>query len=221
MPWWPIDGVLGYASALSAHSLVFTMIVALITVVIVRRVLRLVGSGRRPRPVYRGEQNDKGQFRNGKFHGEGMYRFNDGKSFYRGSFAHSMFEGQGEEVYGDSGAVYVGQFKGSKRHGRGDMTYTSGASYSGKWANGLKHGNGTYWYAGNGGKFIGHFEDGARNGPGEYICKAFRVVGKWTNNELDADAIVYAKKGFSLDSLQEFVGPGKPLPSDIRHPSSK
>lgn len=30
---------------------------------------------------------------------EGMYRFNDGKSFYRGSFAHSMFEGQGEEVW--------------------------------------------------------------------------------------------------------------------------
>ncbi|MDA9107321.1 protein kinase [Flavobacteriaceae bacterium] len=61
----------------------------------------------------------KGEFKNNKFHGSGVYKFNNGEE-------------------------YSGEFKDGKRNGYGTFKFNNGEEYSGNWKNNLKHGQGKY-----------------------------------------------------------------------------
>jgi len=84
----------------------------------------------------------KGNFKEGRMHGNGTYEWKDGGS-YIGDFREGFFEGTGVRTY-ESGTIYKGHFKYDKPHGAGTMTYTNGSIYKGLWQFGYKHGEGIY-----------------------------------------------------------------------------
>ena len=84
----------------------------------------------------------KGNFKEGRMHGNGTYEWKDGGS-YIGDFRDGFFEGIGLRTY-ESGTIYKGHFKYDKPHGAGTMTYTNGSIYKGLWQFGYKHGEGIY-----------------------------------------------------------------------------
>jgi len=67
-----------------------------------------------------------GEFRDGKYHGQGTYTFADGHK-YVGEFRDGLHHGQGTYTFPD-GHKYVGEFRGDKFHGRGILTFNDGRS---------------------------------------------------------------------------------------------
>jgi len=84
----------------------------------------------------------EGELANGLEHGDGMLRWDDGRS-YRGQFADGRFNGLGEMSWPD-GRRYVGEYHQDRKHGLGTFTWQDGRRYAGEWSHGKKHGFGAY-----------------------------------------------------------------------------
>ena len=56
-----------------------------------------------------------GEFKDGKFHGIGQYKWSREKQSYRGEFRHGLRSGQGTQLYPD-GAKYTGMFVNDNMH---------------------------------------------------------------------------------------------------------
>ena len=98
-----------------------------------------------------------------------MCRYPNGDT-YRGQWKDGKRHGQGQMIY-NIGSVYVGQWKENMKHGKGK--YISGGSfkgniYEGQWLEDKSHGFGKAIY-GNGNIYTGHFTSGRRNGKGSMI----------------------------------------------------
>jgi hypothetical protein len=75
--------------------------------------------------AYEGELNKEGQK-----HGQGMYRWPNGRT-YIGEWFENQMDGEGIESW-PNGSKYQGQFKENKRHGLGTFTWSDGRQYVGR-----------------------------------------------------------------------------------------
>lgn len=120
-----------------------------------------------------------GQVKNGKPHGTGSAKYENGDKFY-GSYS------DGNMVYGtytfSDGNKYTGSFYEDKFSGDGTFYYRDGDIYTGNWERGYKHGTGTYTLSGTEFnisncpecvKYVGEFIDGEKHGRG----KCFDIDG--------------------------------------------
>jgi hypothetical protein len=74
---------------------------------------------------YEGELNNEG-----KKHGQGMYRWPNGRT-YIGEWYDNQMDGDGVETW-PNGSKYQGQLKANKRHGQGAFTWADGRQYIGR-----------------------------------------------------------------------------------------
>ena len=120
-----------------------------------------------------------GEYKNGKFHGQGTYtgRFGDK---YVGQFKNGEFSGQGTYIWvTKEGAKYAGLFKNDKYHGQGTYIFADGAKYVGRFKDGKFHGQGTYIGA-DGRRYTGGWKDNKFHGQGTFIYPDGRVrEGNW------------------------------------------
>jgi hypothetical protein len=118
----------------------------------------------------------EGQFKGGKYHGQGTYNSNCG-TVYVGEFAHGNFNGHGKKTRPD-GVVYEGQFKDDRFHGQGTFT-ASNVVYAGEFRNGDFNGQGKKTYR-DGSVFEGQFKDDKYHGHGSYRDEEGNTyVGQW------------------------------------------
>jgi len=104
-----------------------------------------------------------GEFANDRFHGEGTYRWRDGRSF-------------------------EGQWHMNKMHGHGKYTFVDGRSYEGQYKHGQKSGFGRYSWP-DGRTYVGQVLHGARHGQGTYSTpQGKRLEGVWHHGVLSAQA---------------------------------
>jgi hypothetical protein len=101
-----------------------------------------------------------GEFFDGKFHGQGIFKGQDGRK-------------------------YVGEYKNHKKHGQGTYTYSNGDKYVGEWKKAKYSGYGTFFYS-NGDKYIGKWKKGRRHGEGTLILVNTNKIKKgiWKNDKL-------------------------------------
>ena len=149
----------------------------------------------------------KGNFKNGKMHGQGTLIMNNGNK-YVGTFANGQISGKGtltfangdkyvgEFVNGDmhgkgtltqkDGEKYVGEFKNNKMQGKGTYTSPFGMSYTGDFVNDLPDGTGTMVMKDEGLRYVGHFKNGKWDGEGTmYVLNAKKYIkGIFRNDEL-------------------------------------
>ena len=98
-----------------------------------------------------------GAYKDGKWHGEGTYTYDDGEKYDRQ-------HGQGTYTWAD-GRKYVGAWKDDQMHGQGTYTWPSGSKYVGAFKDNKKNGEGTYTWA-NGCTYVGAYKDGKKHGQG-------------------------------------------------------
>ncbi len=126
----------------------------------------------------------KGDFLQGKFHGQGIMYFKSGDK-YLGAWASHRREGRGRYVFAD-GSEYLGQFIQDRFHGKGVMTSAVGDRYEGDFRDGLFDGQGTMHYA-DGSTFVGQWQQGKRNGEGVMSLRnGERLTGTWKNDQYQA-----------------------------------
>ena len=123
----------------------------------------------------------------------GEVNFN-GISKYIGEFKEGKFNGQGTftEAKGNS---YVGEWKEGKRHGQGAQTFANGDKYVGEYKENKFNGQGTYTEA-KGNSYVGEWKDGKRQGQGTLILADGRVwLGEWANDQAHGQLIKYSLDG--------------------------
>ena len=76
----------------------------------------------------------EGQWKGGRFHGQGMAWRLDGEWIYEGDFVNGMPHGVGREV--DGVVEYRGVFKNGLRHGSGVLIKADGSRVHGRWEDG-------------------------------------------------------------------------------------
>ena len=101
-----------------------------------------------------------GTFVDGRRHGHGRMRTEDGHEF-EGEF-HDDERVRGQLTL-PSGAIYNGEFRGGLKHGEGQYIWRRGEEYSGPWVKGKCNGVGRMSYA-DGGSYTGMFVDNVRHG---------------------------------------------------------
>ena len=84
----------------------------------------------------------EGEYKDGKFHGQGKYTSSKGW-VYEGQFTDGQMTGKGKITYA-SGTVYEGDWIKGIRNGYGRITYTDGLYYEGGWKDDQRHGKSTY-----------------------------------------------------------------------------
>jgi hypothetical protein len=93
-------------------------------------------NGRQAIPAHPDGATYTGEFKDGKFHGQGTYTHRDG-SKYVGEFKEGHRSGQGTYTWPD-GATYTGEFKDGKFHGQGVHTRPDGEKYTGEFTEGKR-----------------------------------------------------------------------------------
>ena len=86
----------------------------------------------------------KGEFENGKKHGQGTLIFLNGDS-YEGQFSNGLEHGKGVFKFAN-GDMHVGKYSNGLEHGKGVEIYADGESYTGKFSNGEANGKGIYTF---------------------------------------------------------------------------
>jgi len=101
--------------------------------------------------------NYSGQFKNGKFEGQGVYSFCTGAR-YNGNYCNGLRDGKGQFNF-CTGDEYIGDFVAGYPEGKGEYHYCTGEKYVGEFKSGKKHGRGTFIFV-TGQKLEGNFENG-------------------------------------------------------------
>ena len=84
--------------------------------------------------IYKFHSGDtyEGEFKDGKFHGQGTYTYAENKHVYTGMFSNGYFDGVGRLEMGNY--LYEGSFKKDNPDGDGRLTHEkSGLEHKGKW----------------------------------------------------------------------------------------
>jgi hypothetical protein len=100
-----------------------------------------------------------GTLRSGVPHGEGYFKYADGKALYEGGIANGQRDGTGINIDRDR-SRYEGQWKNDRRDGYGKEVFALGGSYEGQWKDDKFEGQGAIVYAGSGRRYEGQFRDG-------------------------------------------------------------
>lgn len=117
----------------------------------------------------------KGNYKNGKMHGQGTILFKNGNK-YVGNFVDGHMNGKGTFTYAD-GDKYVGDFKDDLMHGKGKLTFSDGGSYEGDFRNDNAEGYGTFKLPDQGLKYVGYVKNNVMNGEGTlYFTKEKKYV---------------------------------------------
>ena len=138
-------------------------------------------------------EHDKyeGQFKDGKFNGQGTYTWGDGRK-YVGNWVNDSREGYGVFTWAPgsqwSADKYEGQFKGGKFNGQGTYTWADGRKYVGNWVNDSREGYGVFtWAPGSqwaNDRYEGQFKGGMFNGQGTYYFGDGRIwKGLWKDDQ--------------------------------------
>jgi len=140
----------------------------------------------------KGKDTYVGSFKDGKKHGEGLYRWASGE-IYEGEFKAGEMHGIGKTTR-KNGDTYEGMFIESVPHGEGKLLRVSGQMYEG----GFKHGkfNGIGIYINKDGKYEGDFKDGKFNGIGKTTLKdGDTYEGGYKNGKSHGKGILILKSG--------------------------
>ena len=70
--------------------------------------------------------------------GHGSYEYDTGIK-YVGEYKDGKFHGQGTATHPEHGSKYVGEWKDGEMHGQGTYTWPDGAKYVGEWRNDKFH----------------------------------------------------------------------------------
>ena len=112
----------------------------------------------------------KGDIENDLPHGQGELVF-DKKNYYKGDFNQGKYHGNGE--YNSFDAKYIGSWKDNLRDGVGEEVYPK-VKYIGEFKDGMKHGDGVLHLSC--GVIVGNFIEGKLN-QGKYIKNEILVNG--------------------------------------------
>lgn len=123
----------------------------------------------------------EGTLKHGVPHGEGFFKYADGKGMYEGGIVNGKREGKGIFI-GPDRSRYTGEWKNGVRQGWGEETFALGGSYTGRWEDDRFHGQGKIVYAGSARQYEGRFvwgrpEHAARNKV-EYDTTERKIEGK-------------------------------------------
>jgi len=141
----------------------------------------------------------EGVFKDGVFHGRGVYAFQNGDR-YEGEFEADKMSGQGTMAY-DNGNVYRGQFRNGVRHGKGLLTFENGDVYEGDFEDNVRHGYGEYRFA-NGSRYTGEFLNNLRHGKGRYrYPTGEEFVGYFKNGQMDGPGICTYANGKQIKGV--------------------
>jgi hypothetical protein len=100
----------------------------------------------------------QGQCANGKPDGSGEVVFSNGDRF-KGEFRNGRIHGQGTWTSGSSGNTYTGNWFDGRRQGEGTYSWSHGSQqYVGEWVDDKRQGRGTFTWA-NGDRFEGEFRN--------------------------------------------------------------
>ncbi|CAD8146305.1 unnamed protein product [Paramecium pentaurelia] len=132
----------------------------------------------------------KGQFKNNKFHGDGILIVVN-EFQYNGHFENNQFNGYGNLQ--KENQIYEGWFKNGFYFGTGKLILPNKDVYVGQFSDGLFQGEGQYVWA-NGDIYKGIYKAGKRHGMGIYQTKQYTYEGEWVDD---------LKDGFGVITLQE------------------
>lgn len=184
----------------------------------------------------------KGNFENGKFHGEGtlVQEVGDTRYAYEGNWKEGIMDGHGHEQFQDGssylgyykngkfsgkgilnqkdGSIYNGQFKDSIFNGKGIMKYSDGTKYKGTWSNGEKHGQGKTTYK-NGGYYKGGYEYNLKHGYGEFKnADGSFYRGIFNKGKRDGEGEEYSPKKGKNSAWSVFFKDGKKITKSTSTP---
>lgn len=151
--------------------------------------------------------NYKGDWKNGKKHGQGTYIWADGRK-YTGAWENDYRNGQGHWIYPEKGHEYKGEWKNGFFHGHGVFIITTAEGqeiYDGEYKRSKKHGYGT-WTFPDGSIYEGELQDGKKHGMGLLIdAYGNETKGEWKDDRYVVK-IAPAQSVQTSPSVQEFAG---------------
>jgi len=100
-----------------------------------------------------------GEFVDNCFHGEGIYKWRDGRQ-YEGQWQMNRMHGRGKYIF-DDGRRYEGQYVQGEKSGVGTYAWPDGRKYEGQVLRGAQHGTGVYTNA-SGKSWPGVWQHGRR-----------------------------------------------------------
>lgn len=140
-----------------------------------------------------------GEFKNGKFHGQGIALFKNNAG-YDGQWKDGMFDGFGTYKY-ENGGKYVGEWKRDFRNGKGYLEQKNGSKFEGQWKNDVLIGVITATYA-DGSVFVGTFKDGVPDGQGVKTLKSgVSYSGQWKSGDMDGRGTLTDENGQKLTGV--------------------
>ncbi len=130
----------------------------------------------------RGLTHYRGEFREGKYHGNGRLEFLDAGEVYKGDWMLGKRHGRGT-LWDKENNVYIGAWRNDRRNGRGTQAYSvdgwredrntetwlikNTENYSGDFVNDIFSGQGTYRWA-DGTQYVGGWAANKKNGKGYF-----------------------------------------------------
>lgn len=159
-----------------------------------------------------------GYWMNGKVHGLGQMRWNDGRK-YIGNFKNGFQHGHGKLlIKQDDGSErsQEGYWKDGHLHGICKVKYSNGDVYDGNFREGQRHGHGVYYYGGQSSRstsvYIGEWVEDKKQGYGvmDDIMKGEKYMGLWYDDMKHGKGIVvtldgmYFEGNFDKDNLMGF-----------------
>lgn len=145
---------------------------------------------------------DKGNFKNGKHHGEGVIKLDDGTT-YTGHLVDGLYDGEGELVQKDNALLYKGGFSKGQYHGEGklDLSKFGAGKYEGGFELGRYQGYGILTKA-DSTKYEGAFEKGQYEGYGRLtLPDGSFYEGTFSHNELEGKVIYSDKNGADFTGI--------------------
>jgi len=122
------------------------------------------------------------------------YKILSTNQIYKGQWHEGKRHGQGE-LYEPDGSVYKGYWKNDMKHGKGKYIWSDGKVYTGEWKDDQMCGQGEIVWP-NGSKYVGEFKDGARDGSGEHeYANKSRFVGTFKNDKMDGEGLYHSPTG--------------------------
>ena len=139
----------------------------------------------------------RGQMRNGRRHGRGVYTWASGGS-YDGEWLNGHFHGHGVRIY-SNGNRYEGDYVNGKRSGGGVFTWPNGNRYEGDFVKGKRTGRGIFTWA-DGHRYEGDFVDGKFTGRGRFKSANKNTVyesyeGDYVDNKFHGHGVAVQTNG--------------------------
>jgi hypothetical protein len=150
----------------------------------------------------------EGEFKNDHKDGYGVEKYMDG-SVYKGDFKEGKKDGKGIlALKGEKNYIYEGEFKNNKIFGKGRFKWDDKKEYFGEWKNNEISGFGILIE--DTVKHVGYFENDKKHGYGAsfYPEKFFVLLGKWENDNIEGQSIVYSlnnNKDINFDNNEKIV----------------